>query len=162
MSAPSVLPLSDGNDIPQIFGSAFRLPSTEETKAHIYALYDAGVRHFEIAELHGNGHTICDALRECTERSELYITLKIWPKNRNPTDVVETVAYLLQAFHLDYVDMLMMHAPIDVINKTEQFKALEEMKENGVARSIGIANLSAVLLQDLLKNCKIPPVVYEW
>ena len=161
-SSPTMLPMSDGNDIPQIFGSAFRLGSTEETKAHVHALYNAGVRHFEISELHGNGHTVTEALRECTDiRSDIYITLKVWPKSRNPTDVIETVSYFLKSFQINYIDVLMMHAPIDVENKIEQYKALEELKDNGIAKSIGIVNLNAVLLQDLLKNCRIQPAVYE-
>ena len=156
-----LLPMADGHDVPQIFCAAFRLGSTEETKAHIHSMFAAGVRHFEIAELHGNGHTVCEALREAATREEVFITLKVWPKSRNPTDVLETVNYLLQTFGLTYVDLLMMHAPIDVENKIEQFKALEEMKDTGVAKSIGIANLNAVLLQDLLKNCRVSPSVYE-
>ena len=156
-----LVPMADGHDVPQIFCTAFRLGSTEETKEYIHNMFSAGVRHFEIAELHGNGHTVCEALREAASREEIFITLKVWPKSRNPTDVLETVNYLLQTYELTYVDLLMMHAPIDVENKIEQFKALEEMKDSGVAKSIGIANLNAVLLQDLLKNCRVSPAVYE-
>ena len=160
-AAVMMLPMSDGHDIPQIFCAAFRLGSTGETKAHVYNMYESGVRHFEIAELHGNGHTVCEALREVATREEIFITLKVWPKSRNPLDVVETVNYLLQSYGLTYVNLLMMHAPIDADNKIEQYKALEEMKENNIAKSIGIANLNAVLLQDLLKNCNVQPAVYE-
>lgn len=156
-----MLPMSDGHDIPQIFCAAFRLGSTEETKSHVTNMYESGVRHFEIAELHGNGHTVCEALREVATREEVFITLKVWPKSRNPVDVIDTVSFLLQSYGLQYVDLLMMHAPIDSENKIEQYKALEELKDNETARSIGIANLNAVLLQDLLKNCRIQPAVYE-
>ncbi len=156
-----MLPMSDGFDIPQVYCAAFRLASTEETTAHVHRLYQSGVRHFEIAELHGNGHTICEALGEICMREEVFITLKVWPKSRDPTDVLETVDFLLQSYNLTYVDLLMMHAPIDADNKIEQYKALEELKDKGMTKSIGIANLNAVLLQDLLKNCRIPPAVYE-
>ena len=156
------LPLSDGTDIPTVFSAAFRCSSTEATKAQVVSFYNAGVRHFEIAELFGNGHIICEALREvCSERSELYITVKIWPKDHKPEELIDATDFLLQSLKVAYFDLLTVHAPIDVENRTEQYKALEEMKDRGMTKSIGIVNISAVMMQDLLKNCRISPVVYE-
>jgi diketogulonate reductase-like aldo/keto reductase len=156
-----MLPLSDGADIPQIFSAAFRLGTVEATIAHIHSLYYAGVRHFEIAELFGNGHTICDALREVAQRNQVFISLKVWPKSQRPDDVVQKVEYLLGSYGLTHVDLLSIHAPIDVDNKVEQYKALETLKDMGLTRSLGLVNINAVMLQDLLKNCRITPVTYQ-
>lgn len=157
----TLLPLSDGCDIPQLFSSAFRSATKEETKAQVKQFFDAGCRHFEIAELFGNGHIVCEALGELCERENVFITYKLWPKSRTPEDMVTTIQGQLKDIGLTYVDLLMTHAPIDVENKAMQYKALEDLKDIGVTRSLGIVNISAVLLQDLLKNCKTVPVVYE-
>jgi diketogulonate reductase-like aldo/keto reductase len=156
-----MLPLSDGADIPQIFSAAFRLGTVEATIAHVHSLYYAGVRHFEIAELYGNGHTVCDALREVAQRDQVFIALKVWPKSQRPDDVVKKVEYLLGSYGLTHVDLLSIHAPIDVENKVEQYKALEALKDMGLTRSLGLVNINAVMLQDLLKNCRITPVTYQ-
>ena len=63
-----LLPLSDGNDIPTIFSSAFRCATTELTREEVVHKFRAGVRHWEIAELFGNGHIICATLDELTSR----------------------------------------------------------------------------------------------
>lgn len=157
----ALLPLSDGFDVPQLFSSAFRAATKEETKAQVKQFFDAGCRHFEIAELFGNGHIVCEALGELCERENVYITYKIWPKSRTPEDMVASIQGQLKDIGLTYVDLLMTHAPIDVENKAMQYKALEDLKDMGVTRSLGIVNISPVLLQDLLKNCRIVPVVYE-
>lgn len=156
-----MLPMSDGQDIPQIFSSAFRLGTVEETRAHVHTLYYSGVRHFEIAELYGNGHTVCEALKEVAERDQVFIALKVWPKNQKPDDVIRTVEYLLDSYGLSYVDLISMHAPIDIENKVEQYKSLETLKDMGLTRSLGLVNINAVMLQDLLKNCRITPVTYQ-
>jgi diketogulonate reductase-like aldo/keto reductase len=156
-----MMPLSDGNDVPQFFSSAFRLGTVEATRAHVLALFKAGVRHFEIAELYGNGNTICETLREVASRDQVYIALKMWPKSRRAEVLRDTIPYLLNQYGLDYVDLLSVHAPIDSDNKVEQYKALEDAKDCGLTRSIGIVNINAVMLQDLLKNCRITPVTYE-
>ena len=145
-----ILPLSDSCDVPQLFSSAFRAATKEATIAQVKQFFDAGCRHFEIAELFGNGHIICKALGELCERESVYITYKIWPKSRTEEDMVATVQGQLKDIGLTYVDLLMTHAPIDVENKAMQYKALEDLKDMGVTKSCGVINISAVLLQDLL------------
>ena len=42
-----------------------------------------GIRFFEIAELFCNAHIINEALiEEGMDRTDIYIALKVWPKNR--------------------------------------------------------------------------------
>ena len=156
-----LLPLSDGNDIPQCFSSAFRCATTELTKEEVNRFFRAGVRHFEIAELFGNGHIIVATLAELCTREDLYITYKIWPKARTAEDMVATVHGQLKDMGLSYVDMLMVHAPVDVENSAMQYKALEDLRDAEVTKSLGVVNMTSVLLQDLLKNCRIAPTVYE-
>lgn len=162
MSSVTKLPLCDGHDIPQICLASFRLPSTDQTKERVKLFYAAGGRHFELAEVFGNAHTVCEALRELkADRNELYITLKAWPKGRKLDVVISSCTALLQEIGLDYVDLLMIHAPIDMENKSDQWKALEDLRDLDVAKSLGAVNLSAVGLTDLLKNCRITPCVLE-
>ena len=149
----SKLPMSDGCDVPQLFSSAFRAATKELTIAQVKQFFDAGCRHFEIAELFGNGHIICEALGGLCERENVFITYKIWPKCLTPENLVASVQGQLKDIGLTYVDLLLTHAPIDVENSAMQYKALEDLKDLGVTKSLGIANISAVLLQDLLKNC---------
>ena len=162
-----LLPLCDGNDVPQLALRAFRSESTAQTKATVKAFYAAGVRHFELAELFGNAHLVCEALREVDalggggQRAGLYVTLKLWPKARKPEDLIACCTTLLQEVGLDYVDLLLIHAPIDLENKADQRKAIEDLKDAGVCRSIGVVNLSSAGLTDVLKNCRITPVVHE-
>ena len=157
-----LLPLCDGNDIPILCLRAFRCESAQQTKRIVRGAFEAGVRHFEMAELFGNAHIVCEALREVrAARNELYISLKLWPKFRKPEELITAANTLLQEIGLDYVDLLMIHAPIDLENKQDQWKAIEDLKDAQVCRSLGVVNVSSVGLTDVLKNCRITPAVYE-
>jgi diketogulonate reductase-like aldo/keto reductase len=162
MSTAPFLPLSDGTDIPQFYSSCFCCDTVDKTVDQVKAMFGVGIRHFQIAELFGNGHIIIKTLREvCEKREDLYITLKVWPKERGPEELIQAVMKELETMSLEYVDLLLVHSPIDLENKADQYKALEELKDRNITRSIAVSNISAVLLQDLLKNCRITPVAFE-
>ncbi len=57
--------------------------------------------------------------------------------------------------------MLLLHAPIDHENRVDQWKALEQIKQDGLAKSIGLAYMTNIQLTDLIKNCTIIPSVLE-
>lgn len=59
------------------------------------------------------------------------------------------------------MDLLLVHAPIDHENRVEHWKALEAIKQEGLARSIGLAYMTNVQLGDFIKNCTIIPAVLE-
>lgn len=157
-----LIPLSDGNDIPMIGLAAFRHNNVDYVKQIIRQAWSNNIRHYVIAELFGNGHTIIETLNELgAKRDEYFITLKIWPKDRKPIELASSFKMTLAYIGLESVDLLLTHAPIDVENRTEQWVALEGLQEQGLCKSLGISNLTTFHLTDLLKNAMIVPSVFE-
>lgn len=62
---------------------------------------------------------------------------------------------------LEYVDLLLVHAPIDVENRVDHWKALEAIKQEGRAKKIGLAYMNNTQLADFIKNCTVIPAVLE-
>lgn len=157
-----LIPLSDGNDMPSLGLSSFRRDNVDLVKKIIVDAWNNGIRHYVIAELFGNGHTITETLNELgAKRDEYFITLKLWPKDRNPLELTSAFKMTLAYIGLEYVDLLLCHAPIDVVNRAEQWVALEGLQEQGLCKSLGISNLTTFHLTDLLKNAMIVPSVFE-
>ena len=157
-----LIPLSDGNDMPSLGLAAFRRDNVDHVKQVIRNAWNNGIRHYVIAELFGNGHTIIETLNELgAKRDEYFITLKIWPKDRKPLDLTSAFKMTLAYIGLESVDLLLTHAPIDVENRAEQWVALEGLQEQGLCKSLGISNLTTFHLTDLLKNAMIVPSVFE-
>ena len=55
----------------------------------------------------------------------------------------------------------MVHAPIDIENRFDQWTALEELKNIGLAINLGVVNISLVQLMTILKKYTKPPAVFE-
>ncbi len=161
MSSIRLLELSDGFNIPQVGLAAFRRDSPQETKEIIKDYLSRGVRYFEIAELFCNGHFILEALAEANiNRAEVFLSLKLWPKDRSPAVLLDTAIQLIKSLHLEYVDLVLMHAPVFVEQRFEQWKTLENLKAMGLANVIGVANISMNELMTVMKNCeKLPSVI---
>lgn len=154
--------LNDGNDMPQLGVSAFRTDRNEDTVSYVASHVGNGVRHYVITELFGNGHIVVEGLFSGEmKRKDIFVTLKIWPKDRKPRDLISSCKNTLEFVGLKYADLILVHAPIEVGNRLEQWKALEELVDDGTAKSLGITNITALQLADLLKSVNIPPAVFE-
>lgn len=55
----------------------------------------------------------------------------------------------------------MVHAPIDIENRFDQWKALEQLKSDEFTRSLGIVNISLIQLMTILKKFEISPAIFE-
>ena len=55
----------------------------------------------------------------------------------------------------------MVHAPIDIENRFDQWKALEQLQDDGFSRALGIVNISLIQLMTILKKFEKPPAIFE-
>mmetsp|Transcript_24475 Transcript_24475/g.35989 ORF Transcript_24475/g.35989 Transcript_24475/m.35989 type:complete len:285 (+) Transcript_24475:168-1022(+) len=159
-----ILPMNDGFDIPQLGIASFRRDPTDKVRELLLRMIDEGIRHIEISELFGNGHVVADCVLEGgaeLNREDVFFTLKVWPKNRKKEEIVDAVQEALGFYGLDYVDLLIIHGPLDISHRVDQYKAMEELKQSGLTRSIGLANMTHGQLSNILKKCNVCPAVVE-
>eukprot|EP00607_Mallomonas_marina_P008152 CAMPEP_0182425146 /NCGR_PEP_ID=MMETSP1167-20130531/11501_1 /TAXON_ID=2988 /ORGANISM="Mallomonas Sp, Strain CCMP3275" /LENGTH=288 /DNA_ID=CAMNT_0024605567 /DNA_START=67 /DNA_END=933 /DNA_ORIENTATION=+ len=161
-SIPS-LQLNDGNDMPQLGLVGFRNDSADDTRSIVFDKLDEGIRHYEVTELFGNGFLVVDCVlaARALPREQCYFTLKIWPKYRKPSDLVRACKDTLSCIGLSYIDLLLMHSPIDMKNRVEQWKAFEQLKNDGLAKSVGVSNAPINYLSKLFKSSLTLPAVVE-
>uniref|UniRef100_A0A7S0LQE7 NADP-dependent oxidoreductase domain-containing protein n=1 Tax=Coccolithus braarudii TaxID=221442 RepID=A0A7S0LQE7_9EUKA len=133
---------------------------------------EEGYRNFFASVLAGNQRGFAKAIAESgIPRSELFICGSV-VSNRAPTfDSAYSLtkrgcASNLEAFAvggIDYVDMIMLDYPgPDCASIRGQWKAFEEMKAAGTARSLAVSNFSPVQLDCLLNTeGATPPTVNQ-
>jgi diketogulonate reductase-like aldo/keto reductase len=149
----SKIGLIDENDIPVVGLASFCANEVKETREVVEKALDAGIRHFEIAELFGNGHIIVEAIiaREI-KRADVFLTLKVWPKDRGAKETVQACLDSLESFGLQFADAILLHAPIDTVNDQDQWRAFEYLQKEGLTKTVGVANLTEQKLTEVLKN----------
>jgi diketogulonate reductase-like aldo/keto reductase len=154
--------IDEGFYLPQIGLAAFQLDSGDKTVQRFVEYLLAGGRMIEIAELFTNYHFLPKALEKChLKREDVFISLKIWPQGQTPEALLGRIEGFFSRNRLDYVDILMVHAPIDIDNRFEQWRSLEIVKKRQWARALGVTNLSLNQLMTVVKNAEILPTVFQ-
>lgn len=127
----------------------------------------AGYRHIDTAEGYRNepgvGAGIKRALEsEGLERSDLFVTTKLWPGNpawgqhaKTTESTVTSLDESLARLGLDYVDLYLIHAPFEREQRLAQWRGLVELQRQGKARAIGVSNFSIKHIEEL-KSAGLP------
>ncbi|KAF8921097.1 NADP-dependent oxidoreductase domain-containing protein [Mucidula mucida] len=156
--------LNDGNTIPWVaFGTGTALFGQDAAKSVTVAINN-GMTHLDGAQVYRNEQSLGDGIKACKKsRSDLFITTKLKEGETRP--VKETLVESLQKLGVDYVDLFLIHSPHPV-NKAgglpELWKQMEDIKKDGLAKSIGVSNFRAEDLQAVLDNCTIVPAVNQF
>jgi diketogulonate reductase-like aldo/keto reductase len=87
-------------------------------------------------------------------REQVYITTKFQPNKKDPVRELEGS---LKRLGVDQVDLYLVHWPQG--GALRAWPGMEQAKERGLARSIGVSNYSARQLDEVIGSGTIPPVV---
>lgn len=142
--------LKDNLTIPVIGFGTWKLKGEEGRKAVADAL-SVGYRHIDTADRYGNHAEVGQAIRDSgVDRSELFITTKIWLDSLHHQDVLADVDRFLFELGLDYIDLLLIHWPNREVSIAETLGAMKECKKAGKVRAIGVSNFTPNHLEEAL------------
>lgn len=111
---------------------------------------ELGYRHIDTAPRYDNEPAVgAGIIQSGIQRSELFVTTKIWHDQLNPMAMARSVATSLENLQMDYVDLLLIHWPSTDSNwnMAASLEALVNIKQQGWAKHIGVANFTVPLLQ---------------
>jgi diketogulonate reductase-like aldo/keto reductase len=151
--------LADGNTMPvQGFG-LYKVTEQAELDRAIQAAWENGYRLFDTAQMYGNEAMVGAAINQNQlQRAELFLTTKIAEANQGYDQTLRSFEQSLRDLQVDYVDLLLVHWPLHT-HFFETWQAFERLKEEGLARSIGVSNYSMTHLQYLATKANMMPVV---
>jgi alcohol dehydrogenase (NADP+) len=141
-----------------------------------------GYRHFDCASIYENEREVGQGLKEGMaelglKREDIWVTSKLWNTSHRPDLVKVACEQTLHDLGLDYLDMYLMHWPVDQIPEEgpkvggdptatetplwETFDAMNELVTDGLTRAIGVSNFSVQELEELIKDTDIIPTVNQ-
>jgi diketogulonate reductase-like aldo/keto reductase len=155
MTDERVRELSDGNSIPLLGLGVWQVPDGTPTVNAVRWALELGYRHVDTAQAYGNEKGVGQGLRESgVARADVFITTKFNPGRKDPVFELEAS---LKRLGVDQVDLYLVHWPQG--GPLRAWPGMEQAKERGLARSVGVSNYSAAQLQEVLASATIPPVV---
>jgi 2,5-diketo-D-gluconate reductase A len=160
MSTQSIIKLNDGKLIPQLGLGVWKASDEEATQAVATAL-DVGYRHIDTAAAYNNETGVGKALQETSvPREEIFVTTKLW--NDKQLYAQKALEESLEKLQLDYVDLYLIHWPKpEEGNFVESWKQLLKLKEQGLAKSVGVCNFHIPHLQTLIDETSTAPTVNQ-
>lgn len=154
--------LNDGTSIPAIGFGTYPLKGEEGIAAMTSAL-EVGYRLLDTAVNYENEREVGEAFRRSgLPREEVQIASKVPGRDHAYERAVASVESSLDALGVDYLDMALIHWPNPSVGLyREAWKALVEVRERGLARSIGVCNFTAQHLKDIIDATGVTPSVNQ-
>jgi diketogulonate reductase-like aldo/keto reductase len=107
-----------------------------------------GYRHVDTAEMYGNEEAVGEGVRQSgVKRGDVFVTTKIWHTHLLPSALLQATKESLAKLKFDYVDLLLLHWPNTDVPLAETIGALNEAKDKGLAKHIGVANFTVDLIR---------------
>lgn len=152
--------LNNGVEVPLVGFGTFQITEPLEVEKAVINAIKSGYRHIDTAQSYMNEEAVGKGISKSgVNRSELFITTKIWVENVSYTGVLESFEKSLKRLDLKYIDLLLIHQPYNDVYGA--WKAMEELQESGRVRAIGVSNFSADRVVDLAVFNKVTPQINQ-
>ena len=152
--------LNDDNKIPAIGFGVFMIPNDGPTYDAVLQALKAGYRHIDTAAAYFNEEDVGKAVRDSgIPREEIFITSKLWLQDHGYEEAKKGIARSLRKLGLDYIDLYLIHQPYGDV--AGAWKAMEEAKEEGKLRSIGVSNMSPAIWKKFVPDFAAKPAVNQ-
>ncbi len=168
MDVKKIFTLSNGVEMPGIGFGTWKAKDGADAYDSIIEALKAGYRHIDTAAMYRNEASVGKAVKECgLKREDIFVTSKVWNKNRGYEKTLAAFEKTLATMELDYLDLYLIHWPAiplqfedwDEIN-LGTWKALIELYKAGKIKAIGVANFYPKHLESLMKT-EVPPMVNQ-
>lgn len=152
---------ANGAAIPALGLGTFTLKGTDCVDM-VSSAIEVGYRHLDTAAMYGNEAEVGEGLRQSAiARDEVFVTTKVWWEDLRADDLRRSAETSLAKLKLDSVDLLLVHWPNPAIPLSDTLPALARLKQEGLARNIGVSNFTTKLLAEALELCPEPLVANQ-
>jgi 2,5-diketo-D-gluconate reductase A len=162
MSPIPTYTLNDGTPLPAIGFGTYPLRGPEGVEA-IRSAIDAGYRLIDTAVNYENESEVGDAIKASgADRSALVVTSKIPGRHHAYDDAVASVEGSLRRLGLERLDLSLIHWPNPSRGLyVEAWRALVDLRERGLVRSIGVSNFTEAHLERIVAETGVSPAVNQ-
>ncbi|HEM46587.1 MAG TPA: aldo/keto reductase, partial [Alphaproteobacteria bacterium] len=119
----------------------------------------AGYRHVDTAQRYDNHEAVGAGLRRSgLARDEVFLTSKLWFEHLRRDDALASMEQTLKELGTDYVDLMLIHWPNPKVPLEETLEAMQQMREKGWIRHVGVSNFPPSWLEEA---AELAPIVCD-
>ena len=152
------LPLNDGRTIPQLGFGTWKLRGDSAADA-VRCAVDAGYRLVDTAAIYENEAEVGRGLGADTG---IFLQTKVWNNAQGYDKAMAACRESLRKLGRDHVDMLLIHWPCPKQDLfVETWRAFIELREEGLAKSIGVSNFRPDDLKRVVDETGVMPALNQ-
>ncbi len=154
--------LNDGSTLPAIGFGTYPMKG-EEGVAAIRSAIEVGYRLLDTAVNYENESAVGEAIRRSSvPRELLQVTSKLPGRDHGYDDAIASVHGSLERLGLEYLDLHLIHWPNPSRDQyVDAWRALVDLREQGLVRSIGVSNFTARHLERIIEATGVTPAVNQ-
>ncbi|WP_047863758.1 aldo/keto reductase [Rubrobacter aplysinae] len=142
--------------IPALGFGTYRL-GDGEAESMVGEALSVGYRHVDTAQMYRNEAGVGRSIKASSvDRDEVFLTTKVWPENFRRDDLLSSMRQSLSKLDVDHVDLVLLHWPSRGVPLEETISALNESRERGDTRHIGVSNFGPDLLSEAAELSDAP------
>ncbi|PGE85237.1 aldo/keto reductase [Bacillus pseudomycoides] len=124
-----------------------------------------GYRSIDTASIYANEKAVGEGIREGIKeagvsREDLFITSKVWNRDQGYEETLAAYEESLKKLELDYLDLYLVHWPVEGKYK-DTWRALEKLYKEGRVRAIGVSNFQIHHLKDVMEGAEVKPMINQ-
>ena len=152
--------LNNGVEIPILGFGVFQITDPAECERSVVDAIQTGYSHIDTAASYLNEEAVGRGIKKSSlAREKLFITTKLWIQRNGHEGTIKAFENSLKRLQLDYIDMFLIHQPFgDVYG---EWRAMEELDQQGKVRAIGVSNFPTDRIMDLMIHNNITPAVNQ-
>ena len=152
--------LNNGVEIPILGFGVFQITDPAECERSVVDAIEVGYTHIDTAASYMNEEAVGRGIKKSgVAREDLFITTKLWIQSNGYEGTLTAFERSLKRLQLDYIDLYLIHQPYGDVHG--EWRAMEELYEQGKVRSIGVSNFQPDRIMDLMIHNKITPAVNQ-
>lgn len=153
--------LNDGTAMPRLGLGVYQMSAGGTCRRAVDCALKAGYRHIDTASFYDNEADVGRAVRESAlPREHIFVTTKLWNSDHGYASAIKAGEKSLKRLGLDRIDLYLIHWP-EPGRRMDSWRALAELRRNGIARSIGVSNYTIAHLRELLASSDVVPAVNQ-
>jgi diketogulonate reductase-like aldo/keto reductase len=157
--------LNDNTTIPLLGFGTGTAHFNKDAQELVTAAIKAGFTHLDGAQAYKNEESLGAGIVAAGKpREQLFITTKLFRPPDGKT-VRDTLVESLAQLQLDYVDLFLVHTPVQFYKEPGALKAvwkdMEGVKKEGLTRSIGVSNFLVAQLREIIDGAEILPSINQ-
>ncbi len=152
--------LNNGVEIPVLGFGVFQITDLTVCERSVIDAIQTGYCHIDTAASYQNEEAVGRGIKQSgVARENLFITTKLWIQSNGYDGTQKAFERSLKRLQLEYIDLYLIHQPFgDVYG---EWRALEELYQQGKARAIGVSNFPPDRIMDLMIHNNVTPAVNQ-